>query len=118
MVIPTGGKTKITSLPKRMDPWVDDFDPKMEYGTVKKGDDYYNSAGQKIKVMKNTQTEMGIISNLITDMTLLGAVDSEKAKAVRHSMVVIDAEKHKLDYKQSVKDNDIAYLKKRSTKEE
>ncbi|MDD2298548.1 MAG: hypothetical protein PHU69_02795 [Fermentimonas sp.] len=111
MVIPTGRKTKITSQPPLKG--LENFDPKMEYGTVKKGDDYYNSAGQKIKVMKNTQTEMGIISNLITDMTLLGAVDSEKAKAVRHSMVVIDAEKHKLDYKQSAKDNDIAYLKKK-----
>ena len=46
---------------------------------MKKGD-YYNSAGQKIKVMKNTQTEMGIISNLITDMTLLERSDSEKEK--------------------------------------
>ena len=62
--------------------------------------------------MKNTQTEMGIISNLITDMTLRGAKEDELAKAVRHSMVVIDAEKHGLDYKQSEKDNDIAYLKK------
>ena len=111
MVIPTGSKVKITSQPPLKG--LEGFDPKMEYGTVKKGDDYYNSSGQKIKVMKNTQTEMGVISNLITDMTLLGAVDSEKAKAVRHSMVVIDAEKHKLDYKQSEKDNDIAYLKKR-----
>ena len=24
----------------------------MSYGTVKKGDDYYNSSGQKIKVMR------------------------------------------------------------------
>ena len=113
MVIPTGGKVKITST--RMDPkyGLDDFDPKMSYGTVKKGDNYYNSHGQKIKVMKNTQTEMGIISNLINDMTLLGAVDSEKAKAAKHSMVVVDAEKHKLDYKQSEKDNNIAYLKKK-----
>ena len=111
MVIPTGGRVKITSQPPLKG--LENFDAKMEYGTIKKGDDYYNSSGQKIKVMKNTQKEMGTISNLITDMTLLGAVDSEKAKAVRHSMVVIDAAKHKLDYKQSEKDNDIAYLKKR-----
>ncbi len=45
--------------------------------------------------MKNTQTEMGKISNLITDMTK-GATQDEFARAVRHSMVVIDAEKHKL----------------------
>ena len=63
----------------------------MSYGTVKKGDDYCNSSGQKIKIMKNTQTEMGKISNLITDMTLKGATQDELARAVRHSMVVIDA---------------------------
>jgi hypothetical protein len=85
----------------------------MEYGTVKKGDYYYNSHGKKIKVMKNTQTEMGKVSNLITDMTLKGATQDELAKAVRHSMVVIDAEKHKLDYKQSEIDNNISFLKKR-----
>ena len=63
--------------------------------------------------MRNTQTEMGKASNLITDMTLLGATDGEKAKAVKHSMVVIDAEKHNLDYKKSAIDNDIALLKKK-----
>ena len=111
MVIPTGGKIKITSTPALKG--LDGFDPKMEYGTIKKGDDYYNSRGQKIKVMKNTQTEMGKASNLITDMTLKGATQDELAKAVRHSMVVIDAEKHKLDYKQSEIDNNIKSLKKK-----
>ena len=62
--------------------------------------------------MTNTQTEMGVISNLITDMTLSGASDDELARAVRHSMVVIDAEKHGLDYKQSEIDNNISGLKK------
>ena len=61
--------------------------------------------------MRNTQTEMGKVSNLITDMTLKGATQDELARAVRHSMVVIDAEKHKLDYKQSEIDNGIASLK-------
>ena len=111
MVIPTGGKIKITSTPALKG--LDGFDPKMEYGTIKKGDDYYNSRGQKIKIMKNTQTEMGKASNLITDMTLKGATQDELAKAVRHSMVVIDAEKHKLDYKQSEIDNNIKSLKKK-----
>lgn len=35
---------------------------------------------------------MGVISNLITDMTLRGADEDELARAVKHSMVVIDAE--------------------------
>ena len=40
--------------------------------------------------MRNTQTEMGKVSNLITDMTLKGATQDELARAVRHSMVVIE----------------------------
>jgi len=102
MVIPTGGKVKITSTPPLKG--LEGFDPILEYGGKKEG---------TFKLMKNTQTEMGKISNLITDMTLKGATQDEIAKAVRHSMVVIDAEKHKLDYKQSELDNDIAYLKKK-----
>jgi hypothetical protein len=61
----------------------------------------------------NTQVEMGKISNLITDMTLLGASQDELARAVKHSMVVIDAGKHKLDYKKSEEINGIASLKKK-----
>jgi DNA-binding CsgD family transcriptional regulator len=64
-----------------------------------------------MKVMGNTQTEMGYVSNLITDMTILGASTPEIVRAVKHSMVVIDAEKHKLNYKQSYIDHGIAELK-------
>lgn len=60
---------------------------------------------------KGTQTEMGKISNLITDMTIHGASESELARAVKHSQVVIDAEKHGLNYKQSELDNGIKGLK-------
>ena len=69
--------------------------------------------GKKFKPMKEQtkQTEMGKVSNLITDMTLLGAGWDEIARAVRHSMVVIDAVKHEYDYKQSEIDNGIARLK-------
>ena len=102
MVIPTGGKTKITSTHPLKG--LEGFDPKLEYGGKPEG---------TFKQMKNTQTEMGKISNLITDMTLKGATEPELARAVRHSMVVIDAEKHHLDYKQSEKDNGIAALKKK-----
>lgn len=59
------------------------------------------------------QAEMGKVSNLITDMTVKGAPLSEIARAVKHSMVVIDAEKHNLNYKQSYNDNRIAELKAR-----
>ncbi len=57
------------------------------------------------------QTEMGKVSNLITDMTLLGAADDEIERAVRHSMVVIDAEKHHLDWRRSEQENGIKELK-------
>ena len=99
------------------------FDPKLEYGadskdpvkTIKdsngKEKEYYTRNGKLFQRMANTQNEMGKISNLITDMTIKGATPDELARAVRHSMVVIDAEKHKLDYKQSYADNGIAALK-------
>ena len=59
---------------------------------------------------KTKQQQMGSISNLITDMTIRGATNDEIARAVRHSMVVIDAEKHNLNYKQSAIDNGIKEL--------
>lgn len=103
MVIPTGGKIKITSTHPLKG--LEGFDPKEKYGP--------DSTTQPYKRMKNTQTEMGKVSNLITDMTLKGATEDELARAVRHSMVVIDAEKHNLDYKRSEQDNGIASLKKK-----
>lgn len=105
MVIPCNSsksKVKITSTPPLKG--LEGFDPKLEYGGKPEG---------SFKLMRNTQKEMGVVSNLITDMTLKGATQDELARAVRHSMVVIDAEKHKLDYKQSEIDNGIASLKKK-----
>lgn len=58
------------------------------------------------------QQEMGKVSNLITDMTIQSAPLKDIEKAVKHSMVVIDAEKHNLDWKRSARENDIAGLKK------
>lgn len=116
MCIPThdrGGKVKITST-RKLD-GLEGFDPKMEYGGEKKigsdGKEHWYRNGSEYKLMKKTDTEMGKISNLITDMTLNGASEDKLARAVRHSMVVIDAEKHHLDYKQSEKDNNIKALK-------
>lgn len=115
MVIPTGGRVKITSTP-RLEGLIG-FDPKQSYGADSStvdadGTEHYYRDGKEFRIMRNTQTEMGIISNLITDMTLRGAKTSELARAVRHSMVVIDAEKHHLDYKQSELDNEISSLKR------
>lgn len=62
---------------------------------------------------KTKGIQMGMISNLITDMTIKGASDAELARAVKHSMVVIDAEKHHLDYKKSALDWGIPALQKK-----
>ena len=61
---------------------------------------------------RTKQIQMGDVSNLITDMTIRGASSDEIARAVRHSMVVIDAEKHNLNWRQSSIDNGIAQLKR------
>lgn len=104
VVIPTGGRVKIQSTPALKD--LKDFDPKTDYSTEGKTGVRLLAKGAA------TQRQMGEISNLITDMTLKGATEPEIARAVKHSMVVIDAAKHKLDYRQSEKDNGIAELKK------
>ena len=61
----------------------------------------------------NKGIQMGMASNLITDMTIKGATLDEVERAVRHSMTVIDAEKHNLDWKRSYQENGIEELKKR-----
>lgn len=78
------------------------FDPVREY-----------QVDHKTISPKSKQTQMGIVSNLITDMTIKGANPSELARAVRHSMVVIDSEKHNLDYKKSAADHAIGALQKK-----
>lgn len=121
MCIPThdrAGKVKVTSTPSLKG--LEGFDPKDKYGaddvrTDSNGTKHYYQNGHEYRLMtkRGTQTQMGIVSNLITDMTLAGANDAELAAAVRHSMVVIDAEKHHLNYKQSEIDNNIAALHKK-----
>lgn len=73
---------------------------------------YPERDGMTYMTPHNKQIEMGKISNLITDMTLRAAPADHIARATKHAMVVIDAEKHSLDYKRSEKENGIAELKK------
>lgn len=118
MVIPTGKSRATKIISSDVLPGLKGFEPKEKYATTEKVNKdgsitYLNKDGRPIKVMKNTQNEMGRVSNLITDMTLKGATSEELARAVRHSMVVIDAEKHHLDYKASERENDISGLKKK-----
>lgn len=101
MVLPLNGVKIKHSDPL---PGLKDFEPKIVYN----GD--HLSPKDKMKKGR-VQQEMGSITNLITDMTFQNATPEELARAVRHSMVVIDAYKHGLDYKASAKDNGIAELK-------
>ena len=117
MCIPTHdrkGNVRISNQPPLKE--LEGFDNKLLYGGEERigsdGKVHYFRNGVEYPIMKNTGTEMGKISNLITDMTLAGASDDKLARAVKHSMVVIDAEKHKLDYKASEIDNNIAALRK------
>lgn len=99
LVIPNNsGRVKSKDPLEQLQNW----DPKDSYPEV---------PGMTKMTKANTQKEMGKISNLITDMTIKGAETSEIARAVKHSMVVIDAEKHSLNYKLSEQDNGIKQLK-------
>lgn len=100
VVIPNNSRKILTSGALK---GLEGFDPKKAYPERK---------GMKYMGDEQTQIQMGIISNLITDMTLQDAPADHVARAVRHSMVVIDAHKHKLDYKQSEKDNNIDELQR------
>lgn len=74
---------------------------------------YKKHPGMKPMTLDQRNMEMGNISNLITDMTIKGAGMDEICRAVKHSMVVIDAYKHELDFRQSAIDNGITELKKK-----
>lgn len=82
---------------------LDGFDPKSIYKLP--------DSAPRMK-SQTKQNEMGRVTNLITDMSVAGANENEICRAVKHSMVVIDAEKHHLDYKKSAIDNNIQQLKK------
>lgn len=99
IVIPTKG-VNIKTAPYLQE--LKDFDPK---------ESYPGYPGMKKLEGQAKQTAMGDVSNLITDMTIKGAPLSEICMAVKHSMVVIDAEKHNLDWRQSAIDNNIKSLK-------
>lgn len=125
LCIPISNKVRINAKPYLQE--LVGFDGKIEYGTTerptgkkdKNGKEIIeyisNKTGKPIKPMNDRakQLEMGKISNLITDMTMQDATDSELARATKHSQVVIDAEKHKLDYKLSEQENGIKELKKK-----
>ncbi len=89
----------------RMLPQLDGFSETMHERYKRPADSPYQQMTPHEKGM-----QMGLVSNLITDMTLKGATEPELARAVKHSMVIIDAEKHDLDWRQSAEDNNIRQL--------
>lgn len=106
MAIPITDKVRIKSTEPLEG--LKEFDAKISYA-VPEG----NPNNVRLMKKDEVQKEMGMISNLITDMTLRGAGTDELARAVRHSMVVIDAYKHGLDYKRSERENGIQELKQK-----
>lgn len=95
----TSNRLQIKSSPKL--PGMEGFNPKM-----------YKLPQDAPNITNRTkQIQMGQVTNLITDMTVAGADENEITRAVKHSMVVIDSEKHHLDYKQSARDYRITDLK-------
>jgi hypothetical protein len=80
------------------------FEPKEQYRGYE---------GMKVLSEQAKQKQMGIVSNLITDMTIAGAPEEDMVRAVKHSMVIIDATKHKLDWKRSEEENGIRALKEK-----
>lgn len=73
-------------------------------------DKYPGYPGMKVISHSHQQKQMGVVTNLITDMTIAGAEPKELVRAIKHSMVIIDAEKHKLDWKRSEQENNIREL--------
>lgn len=103
VVIPNNSKKVKTRSPLKQ---LQEFDPKI-YKFPE------GTPDSKIIKPNMKQREMGVASNLITDMTLQGAPDEDLIRAVKYSMVVIDSEKHKLDYKQAREDYNIKELKRK-----
>lgn len=56
------------------------------------------------------QTKMGIVTNLITDMSLMGAPEHEMVRAIKMAQLIIDAEKHKLNWRGAEEEYRIAEL--------
>lgn len=104
LVLPTNGVNVKATANNRSSAYksLEDFDAKKLYPKYE---------GMHVMTDQEKGQEMGSVSNLITDMTLKGANEDEICRAVKHSMVVIDAQKHELNWKQSEQDFGIPELK-------
>lgn len=71
---------------------------------------YPGYPGMKVISHSHQQKMMGVVTNLITDMTIAGAKSDELVRAIKFSMVIIDSEKHKLDWKRAYEESKIRDL--------
>lgn len=102
IVIPNSKKVGLKASPPLKE--LENFEPSIAYPGYE---------GMPVMAESAKEAYMGQVSNLITDMTIKGASEPEIARAVKHSMVVIDAPKHKLNYKESYEQNGIRQLKQK-----
>lgn len=109
IVIPTKGINFKTKKQEGEFAKLKDYEPKELY---KMTDEEIKLNPSKVISPSMKQKQMGVCTNLLTDMTIKGATDEEIVRAVKCAQMIIDAEKHKLDWKQCYKDNNIAELKK------
>lgn len=118
----TGEFDKITNIISNpVLPHMEGFDTTAAYSTdnprfanmqAKGSDGKMHPTFKYFKTDKEKGKEMGVVSNLITDMYAKGCSDPEElSRALRYSMVVIDAKKHELNYQQAAKDFNIDELK-------
>lgn len=102
IAIPISDKVRIRNKPPIQE--LVNYDPKESYPAY---------PGMKAIKHSDQQMKMGVVSNLITDMTLAGAPDNELVRATKYAMCIIDSEKHKLNHQQCFIDQNIAGLQKK-----
>lgn len=111
LVIPAnnvGGKVRIKT--EKQYESLKDFDPNIY--KLERDENGKLVHPEKLMSEKTKQKQMGVVSNLISDMTLKKASEDHMVRAIKHSMVVIDAVKHEYDWKRSEQENGIDELKK------
>lgn len=108
VVIPNKWNSKTKSFTIKVEDQLEDlkgFDGHIQYAA--------SPGCPLIKTDSEKGLQMGKITNLIADMYLQQAPPDEMARAIKHQQVIIDAKKHKLDYKASERDNRILELKRK-----
>lgn len=103
LVIPITSEVQLRTMKDTLHQ-LKDFDTKDAYPGYK--------GMRKIK-HQTQQNEMGKVTNLITDMFMQEAPLDDIARAVKYSMVIIDSEKHNLDWRRCKKEMGIDDLKRK-----